>query len=129
MKKNLLLKVCIIVLVSIFITGCGNKKVKLKIVSFDMSSAEGRVEETMKVKVGDVIDLKKYESNKIKILEINEKNVKFKWTKNIYDVDNNYKKSTVDVDQVVEYNKTFSINDYSPLAGAPMRYYSIKFIK
>lgn len=130
MKKRVLVLVFCLVIISIFIPGCKMKKVvKLEIISYDITTQKGKVLKTINVRANDEIDLEKYYANKIKILEVNDKDVKFLWTKRIYGKGPEYKSTTIDEEEIIEYNKNFSLNNFSPLAAQPRYYYSIKFKK
>ena len=127
--KKIFIGILIAIILSIFITGCKVERViKLQIISRDIQGKE-KVEKTINVKANDEVDLEKYYGNNIKILEVNDKNVKILWTKTIYSDGPDYRSTTIDEEKTLKYNQILSISNTSPLAGQAKYYYYIKFIK
>ena len=115
--------------------------VKLQVIEFNsMENTEQLVKE-VEIKVGDVIELKEFYGNNVKILEINDKNIKISREALRYEIlsqtslyEGELREYTETVVDTVEYNTLIAIDidsshPFGPDMVQRMTYYKIKFVK
>lgn len=146
MKKIIYLVIflfVIVVAVTIFYINRNeiDNNIKAQVIQFDVMDNSEKIVEEISVQVNDILNLKEYDGNNIKILEINDKNVKIsrdarrykiKSQTSIYSGEVNEYVDTVV--ETIEYDTLIMINidsrhPFGPEYSQPRYYYNVKFIK
>ena len=146
MKKIMSLVIVLLAIASMFIIFYINNNkvknnVKLQVIQFDIMDSSEKIVKEANVQVNDIIELEKFDGNNIKILEINDKNIKISREAMRYEI---LSQTSLYSGEVKEYNETvienvkyntfinININSRHPFRpeDARARYdYYIKFIK
>ena len=115
--------------------------IKVQVIQFDTMDDSEKILKEVNVQVNDIIDLKKYDGNNIKILEITDENVKISRDAIRYEiisqtslVSGEVKEYIETVVDIIDYDNLITININSRHPFGPeyvqTRYnYEIKFIK
>ena len=149
MKKIVLVILILILIIGAFllriskdnlIDNNNKKECKIEIIMHDYMDDSDKIVYEEKVKVNDVVDMSKYSLrngwNDIKILEINEENVKISREAIKYEIIEvgKSKKYNETIKEFIEYGKEVSANinqddPYGPEYASPLFHYTVKFVK
>lgn len=145
MKKMVWLGIIMLVLITgmivVLVNYMDNDRVKYQVIKFDIMDDGEKVVKEAEIQVNDVIKLKKYRGNDIKILEINDENIKISRDARRYEIVKEQTATSfgeaeeyiVTLLETVKYDTLISIdmdsaNPFGP-RGQARYYYKIKFIK
>lgn len=145
MKKTVWIIVGILILITVVtfvvVNHINNTGVKFQVIEFDIMDDSEKVVKKGNVKVDNIIKLKKYDGNNIKILEINDENVKISRDAIRYEIisqtslySGEVKEYVETVVETVNYDTLISIDidsnhPFGPEYVQYRYYYKIRFVK
>lgn len=115
--------------------------IKVQVIQFDIMDDSEKIVKEVNVQVNDIINLKKYDGNNIKILEITDENVKISRDAIRYEIisqtslySGEVKEYVETVVETIDYDNLITINidsrhPFGPAYAQPRYHYNIKFIK
>lgn len=146
MKKIVLIVAGVLILIIVstllLVNHINNTGVKFQVIEFDIMDNSEEIVKEGNLQVNDVIRLEKYWGNDIKILEINDENVKISRDARRYEIikeqtsmaPGEVREYLETLIETVKYDTLISIdvdsrNPIGPLTGQARYHYEIKFVK